>query len=233
MVNCLPPGHATVASPSFQYSVIGGQRTISVMATPRIIVLPGMGADNRMYSGPWRTLPNATFIDWPEHRGEKTIADVAGRVVDEFHIADGDVVIGSSLGGIVACEIARLRRLRTLVLIGSAVNKDEICSLLALLHPIADFAPLKFIQAAAGKVPSELTDMFRSAQPEFIRAMCRAIFDWNGFEGSSEKLIRIHGRYDRVIPLPPKVDLVIDGGHLIAMTHAPECVSYLGGCVDV
>jgi pimeloyl-ACP methyl ester carboxylesterase len=186
-----------------------------------------MGADNRMYSGPWRTMANATFVDWPEHGGEKTIADVAQRVATEFNIADGDVVVGSSLGGIVACEIARLRELKKLVLIGSAVNKDEICSLLALLHPIADFAPVKFIQAAAGKLPSELTDMFRSAQPEFIRAMCHAIFDWNGVESRSTRLIRIHGRYDRVIPLPPKVDHVVDGGHLIAMTHAEECVRFV------
>jgi pimeloyl-ACP methyl ester carboxylesterase len=192
----------------------------------RIIVLPGMGADSRMYSGPWRTLPNAAFVDWPEYRGERTIAEVAERVVTEFKVADGDVVVGSSLGGIVACEIARVRKLKVLVLIGSAVNKDEINSLLAVLHPIADFAPLKFIQAAAGKVPGELTEMFRDAQPEFIRSMCRAIFTWPGLQNASAKLVRIHGKHDPVIPLPAKVDLVLDGGHLIAMTHADECVSY-------
>jgi pimeloyl-ACP methyl ester carboxylesterase len=197
------------------------------MNDARMIVLPGMGADSRMYSGAWRSLPNAVFVDWPEYRGETTIAAVAERVVQQIGIAHGDLVIGSSLGGIVACEIARVRTLKALVLIGSAVNKEEISSLLAVLHPIADFAPLNFIQSAAGKVPGELAEMFRDVQPDFIRAMCRAIFAWKGLENSSVKLIRIHGKRDRVIPLPPKVDLVLDGGHLIAMTHAAECVLHL------
>jgi pimeloyl-ACP methyl ester carboxylesterase len=191
-----------------------------------------MGADNWMYSGAWRSLAKAVFVDWPEYRGESTITEMAERVIKQLSIVDGDVVIGSSLGGIVACEIARGRKLNGLVLIGSAMNKDEISSLLALLHPIADFAPLKFIQAAAGKVPGELTEMFRDAQPDFIRAMCRAIFTWRGFESSGTKLLRIHGRNDRVIPLPAKVDLVLNGGHLIAMTHAQECMSYLSTMIS-
>ena len=182
------------------------------MKDNRIIVLPGMGADSRMYSGPWRSLPNATFVDWPEYGGERMIAQVAERVVKEFGIDDDEVVIGSSLGGIVACDIARIRKLNALILIGSAVNKDEISSLLAVMHPIADFAPLKFIQATAGKVPGELTEMFRDAPPEFIRAMCRAIFMWPGLQTTSAKLVRIHGKHDRMIPLPVKVDLVLDGG---------------------
>ena len=37
----------------------------------------------------------------------------------------------------------------------------------------------------------------------------------------------IHGRYDRVISRPEKVQHYLDGGHLIAMTHAQECVTYL------
>jgi hypothetical protein len=59
--------------------------------------------------------------------------------------------------------------------------------------------------------------------------MCAAIFEWEGLGEDVITPLRIHGRSDRVIPLPSHVDLVLDGGHLIAMTHAEECVRFLSG----
>jgi len=193
-----------------------------------IHVLPGMGADHRMYSAPaWRSLADTQFVDWPDHHGETSIAAIASRVIAEAKISDGDIVVGSSLGGIVGCEIARVVSLKTLVLIGSAKSKTEISGLLALLHPLARLAPIEFIQISAGRFPSELTQMFNQSQASFIRAMCAAIFDWSGLDESRIKPLRIHGRHDHVIPLPAQVDLALDGGHLIAMTHADECVQFI------
>jgi hypothetical protein len=69
--------------------------------------------------------------------------------------------------------------------------------------------------------------MFGRSQAPFIRAACNAIFDWQGLDESRIAPVRIHGKRDHVIPLPAKVDLVLDGGHLIVMSHADECVGYL------
>lgn len=193
----------------------------------RIFVLPGMGADARMYPGVWRELERAEFLGWPHYAGERSIREIAERVVREAGIADGDVVIGSSLGGIVACEIAKLRKLSALVLIGSATRKEEVSAVLRVLSPLIGLAPLEFIQRAAGKMPGELMQMFEASQADFIRVMCAAIFEWDGLVGNVITPLRIHGRSDRVIPLPERVDLVLEGGHLIAMTHAKECVRFL------
>jgi pimeloyl-ACP methyl ester carboxylesterase len=193
-----------------------------------IHILPGMGANHRMYSAPaWRSLPDARFLDWPVHHDETSIAAIATRVIDEAGILDGDIIIGSSLGGIVGCEIARTVSLKALVLIGSAKDKDEVSGLLTLLHPLARLAPIEFVQMSVGKFPSELTQMFNQSQASFIRAMCAAIFDWPGLDESTTKPVRIHGMHDHVIPIPAKVDLALDGGHLIAMTHPLECVQFI------
>jgi hypothetical protein len=88
---------------------------------------------------------------------------------------------------------------------------------------------MEFIQRAAGKLPNDVSQMFSEGQAPFIRAMCKAIFDWGGMNESLAKPIRIHGRFDRVIPLPVDVDLVLPCGHLVAMTHAQECVSFIAG----
>ena|ERR1035437_5094098 len=193
-----------------------------------IHVLPGMGADHRMYSAPaWQSLADTHFFDWPDHHGETSIEAIASRVIAGAKISDGDVVVGSSLGGIVGCEIARTVSLKALVLIGSAKNKAEISGLLTLLHPLARLAPIEFIQISAGKFPNELTRMFNQSQASFIRSMCAAIFDWSGLDESQIKPLRIHGKHDHIIPLPTQVDLALDGGHLIAMTHADECVRFI------
>jgi len=188
---------------------------------------PGMGATSEMYCSPWRELSDSVFHDWPKSKGETSIEELAKRLITEQGIQKGDTVIGTSLGGMVACEIANQIELEKLVLIGSAVCQEEINSLLKLLHPLIDFAPLQFIRLSAGSLPSDLSGMFSKSDPEFIRNMCKAIFRWEGLK-VDVKLQRIHGKHDRVIPLPEGTEDPVAGGHLIVMTHAAECVSRMG-----
>jgi pimeloyl-ACP methyl ester carboxylesterase len=202
------------------------------MSSEPIYVLPGMGADSTMYAGAWRTLPNCFFIEWPPYKNENTIEKIGQRVAVEAGIKDGAILVGSSLGGIVACEIAKLRNLKHLFLIGGAKKKEEINDLLALIHPLADLLPIEFIQRVAGKIPNEVTKMFNRSQAEFIRAMCKAIFEWPGLDDTVFRPARIHGKFDRVIPVPPDAQKVVDGGHLIAMTHAQECVDFITSRID-
>jgi pimeloyl-ACP methyl ester carboxylesterase len=191
-------------------------------------VLPGMGADHRMYDSPaWHSVEGTRFLDWPDVLGGFSIEALADRVVRAEGIADGDTVIGASFGGIVGCEIARRRTLKALVLIGSAISPAELSGFLTAVRPLINLAPISFIQAVAGKIPTDLADMFSKARAEFIRGSCRAIFKWPGLSEATILPVRIHGRHDRVIPLPARVDCILDGGHLIAMTHASECVESL------
>jgi hypothetical protein len=146
---------------------------------------------------------------------------------DFCRINDGDVMIGASLGGMVACEITKIRKISRLYLIGSAVRKEEISRLLAVLHPLVQVAPVDWLRISAGKIPMELAQMFTSTETPFVRAMCAAIFKWEGLVPNTTKVFRLHGRHDFVIPPPKTVDLLIDGGHLISMTHAEECTEFI------
>jgi pimeloyl-ACP methyl ester carboxylesterase len=192
-----------------------------------LFVLPGMGADSGMFTGSWRHLSDAVFIDWPSYQGEQTLTGIAGRIVALYDIPHDAVVIGTSLGGMVACEIAKLRRLRRLFLIGSAVHPSEINTLLTTLRPLAKYAPVDLLQILATSAPGELARMFTRTDPEFIRATLQAIFTWGGIDPAQSPPLRIHGKQDRVIPLPYDADLILNGGHLIAMTHATECCDFI------
>lgn len=189
-----------------------------------IHMYPGLGATSAMYGPLWRRRIAGVFHDWPVWRGEKTLGLLAERLVEEAGIDDGDMVIGSSLGGMVACEIARHRRLKAVVLIGSATRQEEIARCLAWLHPLVGVLPLGLMQTGARRWPHELTRMFAQVDPAFVRAMTRAIFCWKGLD-VTVPIVRIHGRRDRIIPLPERVDVVVEGGHLLAMTQPTACIA--------
>lgn len=192
-----------------------------------IHALPGMGADHSMYPPPWNTLPGFVAHDWIRHSGEQSIADVATSMADSCGIREGDVIVGSSLGGMVACEIARIRNISNLFLIGSAVDKSEVNRLLAAMAPLAQYAPINWVRASVGKIPGEFAQMFAGIEPSFIRAMCPAIFAWEGLRETQARVLRIHGSHDIVIPPPEDPDLSLEGGHLISITHARECVEFV------
>ncbi len=192
-----------------------------------IHALPGMGADHRMYRDDWLSLPNFIAHDWSSYQDEQSLAEVAKSMCAACNICDGDILIGSSLGGMVACEITKIREIPALFLVGSAVDKYEVSHMLAALHSLVKITPIDLLTASARKINNELMQMFSDADSSFIRAMCNAIFKWQGLSDTKTKIHRIHGIHDWVIPVPAKVDLLLDGGHLIAMAHAKQCAEYV------
>lgn len=74
------------------------------------------------------------FINWPAYKGERTYAEIARRVADDNKIENGDLIGGSSLGGMVALAINQIIKPRAIVLLGSAVSASEIyCQYYCLL----------------------------------------------------------------------------------------------------
>ncbi|HEX2860963.1 MAG TPA: alpha/beta fold hydrolase [Lacunisphaera sp.] len=192
-----------------------------------IHALPGMGADRRMFPEPWGSLPGFKAHDWVKSAGLKSIRQLAEAMAESCGVVDGDVLVGCSLGGMVAAEITRLRKIPALFLVGSAAGKGEIKPWAANLHAWADKVPIEWLQFVAGKMPGLTTTMLAGADPDFIRRMWPAIFQWPGLGASETKVWRIHGRKDLLIPPPGKCDLLLGGEHLIAITHARECVAFV------
>jgi pimeloyl-ACP methyl ester carboxylesterase len=195
----------------------------------RWLILPGMGATAAMYNGLKHKLDfEIAFLNWPVYRGEKTYADVARRIIKEHDIGKEDVVGGSSLGGMVALEIAQLSNVKAIILMGSALRRKEVQTLLSLLAPLAKAAPITIIQALVGKQRNLVSRMFADSDPEFMRAMCSYLPSWSGYDGPVEKVHRLHGKKDHVIPCPISgCEVVETAGHLLAITHAAETAAFL------
>ena len=155
-----------------------------------IYLFPGMGADRRMYPDPWHSLTPRQYVEWPSYAGETSIHGLAKRIIADQNIKPDNLLVGSSLGGIAACEIAKMTPVSRLVLVGSAKSREEINRFISLSHPLIDLTPLRFTQRLAGSVPCALAQMFTDTEPEFIRA----IFDWEKLGDVRVNLLRIHGK---------------------------------------
>lgn len=186
-----------------------------------------MGANSKMYQGAWLDLNHATYIDWPPYKGEASLSELAIRVATHYKIQGNDILIGSSMGGMVALEISKLLLLDRVVLVGSAIDVSEMNLLLTLLAPFVDFAPIEFFQKFAGRHDSLFQQMFASSDAVFMRTMCKAISTWDGYPGNLTRITRIHGEKDKVIKCPRDCHVIKGAGHLVPITHARECVDLI------
>lgn len=199
----------------------------------RTIILPGMGADSAMYPRKhYAGLHDICCVDWPEYRGETTLREVAGRTITEYGITEDMAVGGASLGGMVAIEIAKILKIRKVILIGSAISPQYINRNLRALSSLSFLAPFKLTQYFAGQINrnsgNDLLAMFQRSDPRFIRAMCGAISRWEGLDAYDCRLSQIHGKLDAIIYPPERNCLIIeDGGHLISMTHGDRVADFL------
>lgn len=199
-------------------------------------ILPGLGADATMYGSAFRTLKDVHYADWPHYNNEKSIKDVAIKLIDQYAINPSDIVGGSSLGGMVASEIAKYIEVRKIILIGSTLTPKSINPILKKLSVLSEIAPIHLMQTLAGKtseiiknnVWKTLFKMFGKANGAFIQAMCKAIFEWDGNPTPKCACAHIHGAKDHVIYPPQTAATIIDdAGHVIAMTHEEEVAEFI------
>ena len=188
-----------------------------------------MGANSSMYDLLRQELDyEINFINWPKYNNEKTYSEVAKRLIEENGIKDGDIVGGSSLGGMVAIEIARQKKSRAVVLLGSATSPAEVKGILTLLAPSVTITPIGLVQLLVGKHNDIVTKMFAAADPNFIRAMCQYLPKWSEAKDLKVPIYRIHGKKDHIISCPDiGCEIIPAAGHLLAITHAKECGKYL------
>lgn len=191
-----------------------------------------MGADASMYGEAFRDLNAIRYVNWPEYDNEQSIPEMAERSIRKYGIQPDDIVGGSSLGGIVAAEIARHVHLRYLILIGSTLTPDNINPVLRKLSVLSEITPVALLQVLAGKAnavtENRMLTMFRHSDVLFIKSMCKAVCTWEGNQKPNCPVAHIHGEKDTVI-FPPATgaEIIPGGGHLIAMTHESDVVNFI------
>ena len=202
----------------------------SMLAPASIIALPGMGATAEMHSRVGSLIPNFKSVEWPNIDGCNDFSDLAVRCIEIYGINKSHVLVGSSMGGMVAGEIARILGNQHLVLIGSCLNSKSIGfgGLAKFSSHIMSDGLIKLI-GSKGSI-SMLSRMIKQVDPQFIRWSLQKIGGWKGVNVSELKDVHsIHGMIDPIIPITrvSPDEIIPTGGHFIAISHPKTVAKFI------
>lgn len=218
----------------------------------RLILLPGMGVDSRLFDAQRAAFPSLELPEWIPHRKRESLRDYAARFSATLHPTDPRplVIGGVSMGGMIALELSRhLTTAAAVILIGSCTSGRAVAPLMRAMEHVSRPVPSRLI--SAGKmlaapflgqcgVPRadrrQLGEMLSDIPVPFLRWSGRAIMEWPGIEHGTPPVHQIHGSYDRVIPtgrLSRAPDSIIDGGaHVLNLSHPREVNQFIAKVVQ-
>ncbi len=219
------------------------------LAPPHLILLPGMGADDRLLIRQREAFPDLIVPQWIAPERRESLAHYAERMAATVHTDRPCVIGGVSLGGMVAAEMARHIRsksgdeARMIVLVSSCTNPGPVNPLLRLSELLARPVPNRVLSwslfgapLVIGKgyafAPQDrrlLLQMVRETPMPFLRWAGRAILEWPGLRDSAIPIRSIHGSRDWVIsPRKVRADVMIENGpHVLNVSHPREVNAFL------
>lgn len=215
-------------------------------AQPSIILLPGLGADQRLFAPQLDAFPRLRVVEWSLAGAKESLASFAERMAGALSGVERTLVLGGcSFGGFVAWEMARHLKPDVLVLIGSASSTADLRAPLRMGLPLGRHLPTRaadLLKAAAPFAASVFgattedqrrvfVEMLRATPSPFLAWATRAIASWTPSPPTPGVVVRrLHGRGDRIIG-PPMDGCceVIEGGHLLTLTSPREVNRFLAG----
>lgn len=208
------------------------------MVSKKIYLIPGLGADGRMYMPQLKVLPNAVILEHQKPLKGETLVQYAKRLSAQVDTSEPFILIGTSLGGIIAIEMARIIHPDKVILISSVKHRGEMPAWMRAMkhlklhnllsgHNFIRFSNAnvkRLITKRDTKVARLLMDMHNSADPEFVQWAINEVVNWKGGEDYRQDVIHIHGTSDRLFPHVNIKDAVyIKGGsHVMGLTQSQD-----------
>jgi pimeloyl-ACP methyl ester carboxylesterase len=201
----------------------------------KVFLISGLGADERMFQRLNFHDFEPVFVHWISPRNNETISDYATRLLPQI-TEENPIIIGLSLGGMMAVEISKHIKTEKIIFISSIKSKQE----LPILYRLAAFLNLNklvprklyketnpFIYWLFGAKTKRdkilLKQVLRDTDLNFVVWAINEIVNWkNDFVPTN--LYRIHGTQDYLLPIivsPPDFKIQ-DGSHLMILNKADE-----------
>jgi len=207
----------------------------------KVFLIPGLGADCRIYKHIDLSGYEVINISWVEPEKQDTLSTYAQKLIDKYLITPQSIVIGNSLGGMLAIEIAKKVQLEKTILISSIKSVSEApwyfgflrSTKLHHLIPVGKLTSMEFlIEYAFGGMSENsqrlFADMLKNTSSTFVSWAIDAILNWHN-QTVPENVYHITGDKDKVFPYKRiKGATIVKGGtHVMIFNQAKEINMWL------
>jgi pimeloyl-ACP methyl ester carboxylesterase len=202
----------------------------------KIFLISGLGADTRVYNNIELNNHDVVYVDWIEPHQTDTLTTYSQKLIYHYNIIPKSVVLGNSLGGMIAIEIAKIIPLEKMILISSIKTSEEEPRYFGLLRslPFYKLIPVKLfntmeplIKPFFGRMnPNDnwlFVDMLKNSSPVFLKWAMYAVLHWKN-NIVPANTYQITGDKDLVFPQKRiKGSIIMKGGtHIMIFEKAKE-----------
>ncbi|MES2274801.1 MAG: alpha/beta hydrolase [Bacteroidota bacterium] len=202
----------------------------------RIFLIPGLGADKRIYKNIKLGDAEVIGVDWITPERKDTLTTYAQKLIYQYNITPNSIVIGNSLGGMLAVEIARQIVLKKVILISSIKTIDEAPFYFKLFKwlPIHHLIPGKLFSKMGGLIAPLFGKMYsvdaylfnsmlQNTSPVFIKWAMGAVLHWQN-KTIPPNLYHITGDRDMIFNYKKiKNAILVKGGtHIMIFDRSRE-----------
>ncbi len=199
-----------------------------------VYLIPGQGADARLYKNIQldTTVFKTRYITYFTPEKGWTMKDFAKALSSQIDTTIEYSIVGVSLGGMLATEMADFLHPKKVVVISSAKSRKELpfryrfqktIPVYKLVPPFAVKLGAQILQPIVE--PDRIKDavtfksMLKDKDPDFLKRTTTMILEWDRLVYKRE-IIHIHGDIDKTIPARNvSFDyLVEDGSHMMVLT---------------
>ena len=194
-------------------------------------MIPGLGADSRIFKRLDLDDRDITRIDWIIPAPSDTLNTYAQKLIDQYHITHGSIIIGNSMGGMIAMEIGKIIQCDKIILISSIRTVDEAPGYFSFFRsiPVYKIIPENMLSSLDylldlffGKLEKLdkglFLSMLRKWSPEFLKWAIEAVLQWDN-KIVPENTWLITGDKDLVFPYKNAKDAIIVKGGTHVMIY--------------
>lgn len=208
----------------------------------KVFLIAGMGADTRIYNR--IDIPekyDVVPVDWIEPNETDTLTTYAQKLIYQYDIKPNAIVIGNSLGGMLAIEIAKIVHLKKTILISSIKTIYEAPLYYKVFRALPVYKLFTdkmlglvkyFITPVFVKMENEqiwlFRDMYEKTSKKFLRWSMGAALNWNNTV-IPVNVYHLNGDKDMVFNYKPLKDAAIlpGGTHTMIFDNAKAVNKWL------
>ncbi|HEY0679061.1 MAG TPA: alpha/beta hydrolase [Chitinophagaceae bacterium] len=202
----------------------------------KVYFISGLGADGRVFRH--IQLPEGfepVFINWLQPGKSESLQNYAFRLAESINSDEPFAIIGLSMGGMMAVEIAKQYNPVITILISSVSGSGHLpvyykAAGKIKLHKLLPVSLLKsgsmikrFFTSETNEDKELVRQLIRDTDPAFIRWALNAILQWES-DPYTGPLIHIHGTGDGILPVrfTRPTHTITKAGHMMVLTKADE-----------